>query len=98
MPVTGTRPWRITRGCTLRWHCWDDEHLVYNCGSGDTHLLDALAAEILRKIEEAPKSNEELEEWLSGRISPDTDPEISSYLVNLLGQLHALCLIEEVAP
>jgi PqqD family protein of HPr-rel-A system len=96
MPAADKRLWRVTRGCELRWRRWDDEHLVYNCGSGDTHLLDSISAEILKKIGAGPASPAELVVWLSGRTAPDSFPEVSAYIADLLRQLHSLGLIEEV--
>jgi PqqD family protein of HPr-rel-A system len=90
--------WRITQGCELSWRSWNDEYVVYNSGSGDTHLLDLLSAEILRKIEEAPASARELENWIAGKAAADSPPEISGYVANVLLQLHSLALIEIVGP
>ncbi len=82
----------------MHWRSWDNEHLVYNCGSGDTHLLDELSAEILRKIERAPATVEELQGFLTHWISEDAVLEIPGFITDLLKELQSLCLIEEVVP
>jgi PqqD family protein of HPr-rel-A system len=92
----GEHFWRITQGCELCWRSWNDEYVVYNSGSGDTHLLDLLSAEILKKIEEAPASSRALEDWVAGKVAVDSIPQISDYVSNLLLQLHSLALIEAV--
>lgn len=93
---SGEHLWRITQGCELCWRSWNEEFVVYNSGSGDTHLLDLLSAEILKKIEEAPVSSKALEEWVAGEVAADSIPEISGYVSKLLLQLHSLALIEAV--
>jgi hypothetical protein len=39
--------WRAISGFTLYWHSWGHEHIVYNAGSGDTHLFNEFTALIL---------------------------------------------------
>ena len=47
--------WRLPKSVSLRWQSWDeDEVIVFNRASGQTHLLDALSAAVLRQIEAAP--------------------------------------------
>lgn len=95
--MAGNRVWGITPGCKLFWRSWDGEHIVYNSGSGDTHLLDSLAAEALRRLERAPATPAELESWAAADVEADSVPEIPGYIARLLGQLHALGLIEPLA-
>jgi PqqD family protein of HPr-rel-A system len=47
--------WRLPTGVSLLWQSWDeDEVIVFNRASGQTHLLDAFSAAVLRRIESAP--------------------------------------------
>jgi PqqD family protein of HPr-rel-A system len=47
--------WRLPKGVSLLWQSWDeDEVIVFNCASGQTHLLDAFSAAVLRRIEASP--------------------------------------------
>lgn len=39
--------WRVTRPADLHIREWDEAGVVYDAGSGDTHLLDPLALELL---------------------------------------------------
>ena len=78
--------WRITQGVSLLWRSWDDEFIVLNSASGDTHQLDPFSAELLDLIEksDAPVSLEQLCQQLS--IDDDLTPEakmVLSRLVNL---------------
>ena|SRR3974390_3281385 len=38
----------------LRWQCWDDEFIVYNVASGQTHYLNNLAKDVLKYFEDEP--------------------------------------------
>ena len=47
--------WRLPVGVSLLWRSWDEsEVIVFNRASGQTHLLDAFSAAVLRRIEAAP--------------------------------------------
>lgn len=89
MCPTARLVWQVTRGCELHWRTWDGEHVVYNTGSGDTHLLDSHSAAILKQIQRNSSTTEEL---------GDSFPEAAVYLTELLERLHALALIEPVNP
>ena len=52
--TSGARRWRLVPGQLLRARQWDDEFVVYNDLSGDTHLLDAAAMDILLRIASGP--------------------------------------------
>ena len=53
--------WRLPNGVSLLWQSWDeDEVIVFNRASGQTHLLDAFSAAVLRQIEAAPATIPEL--------------------------------------
>ena len=52
----------------LLWREWGAESVVFNPDSGDTHLLDPLAAEALRRLESAPANVSVLIEHLT-RVS-----------------------------
>jgi PqqD family protein of HPr-rel-A system len=53
--------WRLPAGVSLLWQSWDeDEVIVFNRGSGQTHLLDAFSAAVLRRIEASPTTTADL--------------------------------------
>jgi PqqD family protein of HPr-rel-A system len=43
--------WAVPSANLLAWRVWDDEFLVYNAASGQTHHLNLLAGEALRSLE-----------------------------------------------
>lgn len=71
MSSTGQQVWHLPEGVGLLWRSWDDEVVVYSVASQQTHLLDAFFAAVLRKIEAAPKTAEEL----GGRLGEALDTD-----------------------
>ena|SRR5215470_9553839 len=56
LPDQGETVWAVPAENTLAWRVWDDEFLVYNTVSGQTHHLNLLAGEALRSLEAEPGS------------------------------------------
>lgn len=52
--------WRLTPGQALLRYGWDDEYVLYNDLSGDTHLLTATACTLLDRLQAAPASHSAL--------------------------------------
>ena len=88
--------WKVNSEFPLRWRSWDDEFVVYNSGSGDTHLLDPVAAEALQSLEQESADLSELVDRVSGSMEIEPDTEFSAYLEQLLSDLYKLGLIERV--
>ena len=84
-------------GCEILWRVWDEEFVVYNTGSGDTHLLDRFTGEVLLTLSESPATLTQLTERVCLKMDLDPQPEVSSYLHTLLPRLCELDLIE-IAP
>lgn len=78
----------------LLMHTCSDETVVYNCASGETHLLETLAADLLRELEAGPLSRRQCAELLE-RWHPEADSaERAAYLEALLSRFEALGLVE----
>lgn len=100
-PVGEVRPgqgsdrqrWQVVAPFGLHWLTTEGEAIVYCDGSGDTHLLGAFAAEILRRIEDAPVSAAEL---AGEAVASTGEPEIQvrSAVAEALREFHRLGLIE----
>jgi PqqD family protein of HPr-rel-A system len=91
---TGNQMWRITKGCQLLWRRWDEEYVVYNSGSGHTHLLDAIGGGILRCLEEHPSNSQELAVEMAGESETDATPNIAARIEELLSRFQDLSLVE----
>jgi PqqD family protein of HPr-rel-A system len=74
IPVIEGTPevWRLPADVSLLWQSWEeDEIIVFNRASGQTHLLDAFSAAVLRRIEAAPTTLPELRRSLAADLGFD---------------------------
>lgn len=87
-----TERWRIVPGYELLWFESDDGHVVYHSGSGDTHLIDDAAAELLRLLQ----AGSEAADALAARLAEDgvASAEAPEYTARLLHELARLGLVE----
>jgi len=86
--------WRLMTDQALQFRCWDDEFVVYNSLSGDTHLLDSTAAQILLKLQQAPSDATSLSESLAPLLHAEMDDELVIQIEQILSDLDTLVLIE----
>ena len=86
--------WRLISGQALQFRFWDDEFVVYNSLSGDTHLLGSAAAQILLKLQQAPSNATVLTESLAPILHAEVDDELVFQIEHILMDLDALALIE----
>lgn len=52
--------WCLNDLASLHWRCWEEQWVVFDAGSGQTHCIDALTAAILSRIEREPADTEAL--------------------------------------
>lgn len=79
--------WRLVPGQALLHHGAGDEHLVFNDLSGDTHLLDTRAMEVLRALQAGPLTRAELHGLCGEPDEPDA-------IAALLAELQDLMLVQ----
>lgn len=79
--------WQVIAGVELAWKIWGDEQVVYHGGSGDTHLLNPVAARLLRTLQESPSSILELSDEVVG-------DDLCEEIEQNIRLLNRLCLIE----
>src|SRR5947208_8984501 len=72
-PGEERRRWAVPDANALVWRVWDDEFLVYNSASGQTHHLNLLAGEALRSLEAEPARPQELICRLAGQFGVSAD-------------------------
>lgn len=72
--------------------------VVYHQASGDTHLLNRLAGDVLRNLEQAPAEAATLAERVVAQqeMPADQQGELLEQVEQLLLQLEALGLVEAV--
>jgi PqqD family protein of HPr-rel-A system len=86
--------WRLPAGVSLLWQSWDeDEIIVFNQASGQTHLLDAFSAAVLRRIEAVPTTISELQRGLAAEFALDVSV-LSDRLSDVCLRLDQLGLAE----
>lgn len=89
--------WRATHPESLRWRIWDDGCVVFDCESGQMHLLNGLAAEALTRLEEGPTEPSALAQHLSAMLPTPPDPgEFPDQVAELLSRFDELGLAEPV--
>jgi len=89
------RRWTVASPSPLRWRSWDDEFLVFNTASGETHHLNLIAATVLQRLEQDPATVADL----MGEIrSASVDMPGLEQLPALLETLDELGLITPIDP
>jgi PqqD family protein of HPr-rel-A system len=58
--------WKVPEEWRLEWREWGGLHVVFNPASGDTHLLNAPSAAVLKSLERAAATVAELEARVPG--------------------------------
>lgn len=86
--------WRIAPGQTLRRRHWQDEYVLYNDLSGDTHLLPDSSVELLLALQQAPASADALAARLREVFEDDAADIDAAAIGALLAELARLALIE----
>lgn len=79
--------WGIAPGQSLRHRCWQEEYVVYNDLSGDTHLLSGAAWELLDTLRHASLATAELADLFG------LDDKSHGDLDAMLGSLQQLGLV-----
>ncbi|SFU47383.1 HPr-rel-A system PqqD family peptide chaperone [Pseudoduganella namucuonensis] len=86
--------WQLMPGQSLRYHTWDNEvYVLYNDMSGDTHMLDAAAIEVLTALASGPRDATQLAQSLQ----LDAGLDSARQLAELLSELLRLALIHTTA-
>ena len=98
VPEPAGEIWRLPTGVSLLWRSWnEDEVIVFNRASGQTHLLDAFSAAVLRRIEASPSRISELGRYFAIAFELDED-SLSERLDVVCRRFDQLGLAEPEAP
>lgn len=89
--------WRIAPGQQLASWSWDDEVVVYNNLSGDTHLLDGDSMALLERLHASAASIGDLVTTFSVDLDPDDARALPATLTALLATLGGLFLVESLS-
>lgn len=88
--------WYLRPGQYLQYYGWDDEYLVYNDLSGDTHLLGAAAIEVLLALKTASATRQTIMALLKAEFDID-DAELDDETGALLEHMRRLYLVDTIA-
>lgn len=87
--------WQIAPGRELLLHTWDDEYVIFDKASGDTHLLSEPAGSLLECLQLGTASFEHLAEHVFGQTEILPKPESRQILKAMMEELTRLGLIAE---
>lgn len=85
--------WQLAPGQNLRFCQFDDEAVLYNDLSGDTHLLGASAMQLLGELQGGARSADALLDALGAALGCARDAAFDQEAGAVLAQLDALSLI-----
>lgn len=92
------RRWRLNRRAELHWRRLDDEWVVFDAASCDTHRLDTVSAAALMCLEAEAHDLDGLSALLAETLGLASDPDLMLKLEGLIEQLSDLDLIEPDTP
>jgi PqqD family protein of HPr-rel-A system len=71
----------------------EDQSVVYDTASGDTHLVEALGVEVLQLLDAAPRTAPEMASALAGLFDTPNPIAIVEYITATLQQLQDAGLV-----
>ena len=92
-PVSMTGVWRAANLLTKS---WQDGVVVYNLDSGNTHLLNPIAGQVLKLLADGPADAATIARQLACQIELESDAELDYSVASLLNHLDSLGLIEPI--
>ena len=78
----------------LVWESWEDESVLFDSASGQTHLLNALASEALDLLASSPMRLQDLVTELARISDTPVDDTLVEEVGSLLEQLRDLGIVE----
>jgi len=89
--------WRVRSDTNLAWRDWHDESVIFDTLSGDTHLLDMVAATGLRRLEERWYTVESLAATLADDLGERLDDNLRQYTSRLIELLSSKGMLDNNA-
>lgn len=91
----------IPPGVELSWKSWanEAETAVFHHQSGQTHLLDELAAWVVKLVDTQPLLKSEIAGQIREEFGADLpDEDVERYLTDLLPRLCRIGIVKECSP
>lgn len=92
------KTWQVSAPGSLHMRAWDNEVVVYEATSGNTHLLDTTAARILATIANAPADAPAIAQALADHGHAPPTEQTHEQVDAILAELAAISLITPVTP
>jgi len=86
--------WRIIDDNALQLRFWDGEFVVYNALSGDIHVLDDRAAQLLQALQQAPSDVLSLVQRFAKEWQCEPSDDLLHEIEMTVSDMHALALVE----
>ena len=77
----------------LLWEQFGNEYLVYNCRSGETHFLNATAAEVLKLLQAEPSTPRALETRICTLFDMEEGIFVAQYISGVIQEFDHAGLI-----
>jgi PqqD family protein of HPr-rel-A system len=97
-PQADSVKWAVDKGIGLAWVCWEQDAVIYNENSGETHLLNSLAFEALKLLNQGSLNIDELSKGLEQRFEGLELGELKSQLSDLLAAFQKLGFVLAQQP
>jgi PqqD family protein of HPr-rel-A system len=86
--------WQVVADNELLFRSWNNEFVVYNGATGDTHLLGLVAAQVMLKLQQMPADSVNLAEWIAPLQQIEPDDEFVIFIEQILMDFDKLGIIE----
>jgi PqqD family protein of HPr-rel-A system len=88
--------YRINKVVKLHWHAINDEYVVFDETSGQTHQLDPIRAFVLNALQEKQLSAQAIFEELCVFLNPDHSADLYALTQEILNELvsHGLAEVQ----
>lgn len=87
--------WHVPDPSTLLWEHWDTEYSLFDRETGETHLINALPAEILRILSQKTISGKALAEEMAVDCDVECTLDWQRKIEGIIRNLYAIGLIEQ---
>lgn len=90
--------YQINMAVVLHWHAVEDEYVVFDETSGQTHQLDPIRAFILNALQEKYLSTQAIFEELCLSLKPDDTSELQALTQEILNEFvsHGLAEVQSL--
>ncbi len=87
----------VWRAANLLTKSWPDGVVVYHIDSGNTHLLNPTAGQVLAFLTDTPADSTTIARLLAEKIDLESNAELEYNVTSVLNHLDAIGLIEPVS-